>query len=112
MTRVLSGVVDRWDDLSRFDRPSSYDMNLRRRGYSKADVVRISSDPSYVVETELHFQVDETPSRKFLYVYDEETLIKYLQRPEGCDAELAIMHDVNCIAAILTLREKLTAKSF
>lgn len=112
MKRVLLGVIDRWDSLKRFDRPDSYDIHLRRRGYSLADIHRIASDPAYYVQNKLGFQIDETPSREFLYVYDEATLFDLLKRPDGFDAEAAITHDVNCIAAVLTLREKLSAKTF
>lgn len=105
IARVLAGVCERWDTKARFERLNTYDFFMAKRGYTRSDVERIASDPEIEIQRQLGLRVLDAPKRKAEYTSDEVALSKMLKRPDGDLSDLAIWHDVDCVAAILTLRE-------
>lgn len=76
---------------------------LLSNGYSPSDV-RQASALLRVNLRSLGIQVHETPTRRREYVYNEKNLAKRLTREDEGPDEPRVVHDVNCTAAILTLR--------
>lgn len=103
--RVLSGVCERWDTRARFERQGTYDFFLAKRGFERGDIERIASDPEVEIRRHLGLQVVDAPQREREYTADEEKLAKMLVRPDGDLNDHAVWHDVDCVAAILTLRK-------
>ena len=52
----------------------------------------------------LGISIKPVPKRRFRHTLDEATLTQKLKRPYESDLDARVVHDVDCVAAILTLR--------
>lgn len=84
-------------------RPTDVTSHLLRSRYSPSDVAEVVA----LLETnlgDLGFKIKPYPQHESRFTLDEQDLTKRLQRTDG-SPEHRVIHDVDCTAAILTLRE-------
>jgi hypothetical protein len=84
-------------------RPYPVTRYLVSHHYAPSDV----REESALLETHLHalgFQIVPIPDHKPIFTLDEADLTRRLRRPDETDTEPRVVHDVDCIAAVLTIR--------
>ncbi len=74
-----------------------------KRAYTSTDVTIAISLLERDI-TDLGITIKRLPRRQAPYTLDEQTLSDRLRRTEETDLEPRVMHDVDCVAAVLTFR--------
>lgn len=77
--------------------------HLLTHRYGPSDVAQVIALLEHDI-TNLGIRIVTFPERAPMFTYDEADLSRRLQRSDETDLQPRVMHDVNCTAAILTLR--------
>ena len=92
-------------------RPGPLTRHFLTNHYSPADVRQVSA----LIEVNLRqlgIGLKQFPTRKKMFTLTEQSLTLKLKRPNESETEPRIVHDVDCIAAILTFRKGLQPASY
>ena len=92
-------------------RPGALTQHLLRNHYSPADVRQASA----LIELNLRqlgIRLKQFPKRQKEFTLAERALTLKLKRPNESETEPRIVHDVDCIAAILTFRRGVQPRSY
>lgn len=92
-------------------RPGALTQHFLTNHYSPADVRQASALIEQNLQ-QLGIGLKQFPKRQKAFTLDERALTQKLTRPNESETEPRIVHDVDCIAAILTFRKGIQPRSY
>lgn len=105
---ILDAIIRNWGGLD-YGGLDSYGYCFKKRGMTKEDIIEIRGLLDEIIEERLKIRIETRPQRKKEYVAEESKLMDRLrdssQSGTVTDLSPRVMHDVNCIAAILSIRK-------